>query len=102
MATQEIYIRNETETEARGPFTAAEILPSTDALTSGDPAKLLAHPFVFLGVIDVFFVVLLGLGMSAIYPIIRFRAALGLGLMGFTFFTQGLNLPLIEVAAGSA
>src|SRR4051812_18196872 len=81
---------------------AGEILPATDALTSGDLMKLLAHPLVVLGVVDVLFVVLLGLGMVAIYPVVRFRAALGLGLMGFMYYTQGMTLPLIEVAAGSA
>jgi hypothetical protein len=33
---------------------------------------------------------------------VRFRAALGFGLMGFMFYAQGLSLPLIEVAAGTA
>ncbi|HVS51134.1 MAG TPA: GYF domain-containing protein [Opitutaceae bacterium] len=80
---------------------AAEILPSTDALLSGDVAKILAHPLVVLGVIDLFFAVMLGLGTVTFYPIVRFRAALGLGLMGFMFYAQGLSLPLIEVAAGS-
>jgi hypothetical protein len=81
--------------------TAAEILPSTDVLTAPDLGKLLAHPFVFLGVIDVFFAVLLGLGTSAIYPLLRFRAALGLGWMGFVFYAQGQPLPLLQVAIGS-
>jgi hypothetical protein len=80
---------------------AAEILPATEALTSMDPMKILAHPFVIFGVVDVCFVVLLALGMSAIYPIIRFRAALGLGVMGFTYYAQGLSMPLLEVVAGS-
>jgi hypothetical protein len=80
---------------------AGEILPATDALTSGDPMKILAHPLVILGVVDIFFVVLLGLGMVAIYPVIRFRAALGLGLMGFMYYAQGMTVPLLEAAAGS-
>jgi hypothetical protein len=80
---------------------AAEILPSTEALTSMDPAKLLAHPLVFFGIVDIFFVVLLGLGMVTIYPIVRFRAALGLGLMGFLFYSQGMSVPLLEAVAGS-
>ena len=72
-----------------------EILPSTDTLTSMDPAKILAHPFVVLGVVDVILTILLGLGMTTIYPFIRFRAALGLGLMGFMFYAQGLTVPLL-------
>lgn len=81
---------------------ASEILPATEALTSMDPMKILAHPLVVLGVVDIFFVVLLGLGMVAIYPILRFRAALGLGLAGFMFYAQGMPMPLIELAAGCA
>jgi hypothetical protein len=80
---------------------AAEILPSTDALMSGDFAKILAHPLVVLGVIDVFFAVMLGLGTVSLYPVVRFRAALGLGIMGFMFYAQGLSLALLEVAVGS-
>ena len=77
-----------------------EILPATDVLTAMDPGKVLAHPYVILGAIDVFLAVLLGLGMFTIYPFVRFRAALGLGMLGFTFFAQGLPLPLTELAVG--
>ncbi len=80
---------------------AGEILPGTDALITMDPAKLIAHPFVLFGVADVCFLVLLALGMVSIYPIIRFRAALGFGVMGFMYYAQGMSTPLIEVAAGS-
>jgi hypothetical protein len=79
---------------------AAQILPATEALTSMDPMKILAHPLVVMGVVDILFVVLLGLGMVTIYPLIRFRAALGLGLMGFMYFAQGMTVPLLEAAAG--
>ena len=79
---------------------AGEVLPSTDALVSMDTAKILAAPLVILGVIDLFMAVLLMLGMSTIYPFVRFRAALGLGLMGFIFYAQGLSVPLIQLAVG--
>ena len=80
---------------------AAEILPGTEALMSMEPAKLLAQPLVILGVIDLGLAVLLGLGMTTLYPIVRFRAALGLGLMGFVFYAQGMPMPLMAAAAGS-
>ncbi|MDB6167111.1 MAG: hypothetical protein JWQ83_2251 [Lacunisphaera sp.] len=80
---------------------AGEILPATDTLMSMDPAKLMLQPLVVLGVLDVVLTVLLGLGMATIYPFVRFRAAMGLGLMGFMFYAQGLSLPLLQVAAGS-
>ncbi len=81
---------------------AGEILPGTDALMSMDPAKILAQPLVVLGAIDVVLAVLLGLGMTSLYPVVRFRAALGLGLLGFMFYAQGLSMPLLEAVAGSA
>jgi hypothetical protein len=81
---------------------AGEILPATDALISMDPAKLLAAPAVVLGVIDIGLAVLLALGMATIYPFVRFRAALGLGMMGFMFYAQGLPMPLMQLAIGCA
>lgn len=80
---------------------AAEILPGTEALTSMDSAKLLAHPLVFLGVLDVGLAILLALGMVSIYPFVRFRAALGLGLTGFIYYAQGQSFPLLATAIGS-
>jgi hypothetical protein len=80
---------------------AGELLPATEAVMTMDGSKLLAQPLALLGMLDLALAVLLGLGMSSIYPIIRFRAALGLGLIGFMFFSQGLNLPLLQVAVGS-
>jgi hypothetical protein len=80
---------------------AAEILPSTDTLVAMTPSKLLANPLVALGVIDIALAVLLALGMVTLYPFFRFRAALGLGLMGLIFYAQGQTIPLIAVAVGS-
>jgi hypothetical protein len=80
---------------------AGEILPGVDALISMDGAKLLAQPLVILGVVDIVLAVLLGLGMVTLYPLVRFRAALGFGLLGFIFYAQGQMTPLIEVAAGA-
>lgn len=79
---------------------AAEILPSTDVLTNFSADKLIAHPLVVLGGIDLALAVLLGLGMVTLYPLVRFRAALGFGLMGFMFYAQGLSAPLGELALG--
>ena len=80
---------------------AAEILPHTDTLVAMTPAKLLRHPFVALGVIDIVLAVLLALGMVTLYPFFRFRAALGLGLMGFVFYAQGDSVPFLAVTVGS-
>jgi hypothetical protein len=80
---------------------AAEILPDTETLVSMSPAKLLSAPFVALGVIDLALAVLLALGMVTLYPFFRFRAAFGLGLMGFIFHVQGESIPFLAVTVGS-
>jgi hypothetical protein len=81
---------------------AGGILPNTDALLSMDGGKILARPVIILGLIDVALAVLLGLGMVSLYPFVRFRAALGLGFLGFIFYAQGLSLPFIYAAIASA
>ena len=81
---------------------AGEILPSIDFVLAFDPALLLEHPLIIIGALDLVLAILLGLGMVTLYPLVRFRAALGLGFLGFLFYTQGLNLPLLAVCAGSA
>lgn len=80
---------------------AAELLPEIDFLMAFKPGELLSHPLVILGVGDVILTVLLLLGAVTVYPVVRFRAALGLGFLGFVFYTQGLSLPLLAIAAGS-
>lgn len=80
---------------------AAEILPSTQALLTMEGAKLLQSPLVILGLVDVALALLIALGMLGLYPLIRFRAALGLGLMGFMYYAEGQSVPLLASAAGS-
>lgn len=80
---------------------AAEILPATDALIAMDGERLMGQPLAILGVIDLVLAVLLGLGMSTLYPIVRFRAALGFGMAAFIFYAQGMPTALLAVAAGS-
>ncbi|HVU24553.1 MAG TPA: DUF4339 domain-containing protein [Opitutus sp.] len=79
---------------------AGEILPSTDALMSMDPVKIISHPLVILGAGDLLLALILGLGVVAAYPLVRFRAALGLGFLGFIFWTHGQSLPLLALLAG--
>jgi hypothetical protein len=81
---------------------AGAILPATDVLLAPETGKLLAQPLVVLGVADLALAVLLGLGVTSLYPVIRFRAALGFGLLGFMFFAQGQTVPLLAALAGSA
>lgn len=81
---------------------ASTILPGTDTLFAMTGAKLLVQPLVLLGVVDLALAVLLGLGMTVLYPLVRFRAALGLGLYGLTYFATGESTLLLAATAGSA
>jgi hypothetical protein len=80
---------------------AAEILPSIDVLMKFTPAGLLHAPLLILGMIDVFLAVMLLLGLVSVYPFIRFRAMLGLGFLGFVFWTRGEHTLLLATLAGS-
>ncbi len=81
---------------------AGEILPSVDVITSGDIGQVIAQPLVLLGAADFALVVLLGLGMISMYPMVRFRAMLGLGYLAFVFYVQGSPMLLLFAALGSA
>ena len=80
---------------------AGELLPAADAIQTLDWNKLATQPIVILGAIDLFLAVVLGMGAVGAYPFVRFRAALGFGFIGFLFYTQGLETPLIAAAAGA-
>jgi hypothetical protein len=78
-----------------------ELLPAADAVMSMDPMKILPYPLALLGAVDLVLATLLGLGVVTLYPFIRFRAALGIGYVGFIFWTQGQVTPLLYLAVGS-
>ncbi|MBI5381407.1 MAG: DUF4339 domain-containing protein [Opitutae bacterium] len=80
---------------------AAEILPLIEVLTKFSLSGLLGAPLVILGLLDVFLAVVLMLGVVSMYPFVRFRAMLGIGFLGFLFWTQGQSTPLLAAVAGS-
>ncbi len=80
---------------------ATLILPGIDDVIALDLPKIALRPLMFLGAVDVVIGMLLLLGVISLYPFVRFRAAFGLGCMGFLFMTQGQVTPMIAVAAGS-
>jgi hypothetical protein len=79
---------------------AGELLPVTDVIIAMDPMKIVANPLIILGALDLFLAVMLGLGVVTLYPFVRFRAALGLGFLGFIFWTHGQTVPLMALGAG--
>jgi hypothetical protein len=80
---------------------AGEILPAAEAIQAGDWGKMAAQPLAVLGAIDLLLAICLAMGMVTIYPFIRFRAMLGLGFIGFIFYTQGLQLPMMAAILGA-
>lgn len=79
-----------------------ELLPSIDLLTDFQSTKLLEQPLVILGALDLLLAIMIGLGVTQFYPMVRFRAALGLGFLGFIFYAQGLSVPFLATLGGSA
>lgn len=80
---------------------AGEILPATVGTEKFEPGMVLNHPFMILGGIDLLLAVFLAMGVVSTYPFVRFRALLGLGFLGFIFYTQGNETPLFAAAVGS-
>ena len=80
---------------------AGEILPGAAALMSMELTQLLENPFAVIGALDLVLAVLLGLGMTNLYPLVRFRAALGFGLMGVMFYLRGDTVALLPLLTGS-
>jgi hypothetical protein len=80
---------------------AGSVLPSVDIVMSGDPAQIARQPLLVLGIIDVALALCLLPGIVAVYPFIRFRAALALGFLGLVTWTQGDTTSLLFVVLGS-
>jgi hypothetical protein len=80
----------------------ALVLPHADMVLAVDLGKIAGEPLVILGLVDLVCAVLLGLGMSAAYPFIRFRAVLGIGFLGLLYWLQDQPMVALAVAVGSA
>ena len=80
---------------------AALLAPSIDTIVIGDYPKLLTQPFAVLGAVDLLLFLLMLLQAVAIYPFIRFRAALGAGFLGLFFYVQGEPQTALYAVLGS-
>lgn len=80
----------------------AALFPLRDALLALDPGKLLDQPLACVGFVDAALALFVILGVTALYPLIRFRAAAGLGLVGFTYYAQGFGMELTLTTFGCA
>jgi hypothetical protein len=80
---------------------AALLAPSIDLIVEGNYMGLLEQPYAILGAIDLLLFLVLMLQATAIYPFIRFRAALGAGFLGLIYYTQGDATTALAAVAGS-
>ena len=80
---------------------AALVLPHIDVVMNLDLPAMSDHPLIFLGLLDLVCAVFLGLGMAAIYPFIRFRAAFGIGFLGLLYWLQDQPLMALLIVGGS-
>jgi hypothetical protein len=79
----------------------ALILPSIDVLMAPTLGEIIQRPLVLLGALDLLLAILLLLQMTSVYPVTRFSAVLGIGLVGSLLWVQGQTMPLLAFAIGS-
>ncbi|MDX2185467.1 MAG: hypothetical protein SFV32_00910 [Opitutaceae bacterium] len=77
-------------------------LPSAELITSFDLKGMLAQPAALLGLFDLALALVLLLGSTEIYPIVRFRAAIGVGYFGVLGWLQANYDLTIAIAVGAA
>jgi hypothetical protein len=77
------------------------LVPSIDSVVSFDFQTLVSNPFVYFGVFDLGLMIFLLLGEMSLYPVVRFRCALGVGFLGILFWCQGDVVPIATMAAGA-
>lgn len=82
--------------------TAAFIVPNLAPVYALDLRAIVTSPFILFGLFDLFLTILLVLQVTSIYPLVRFRALLGIGFFGLLYFLWGEEAKLLAVAAGSA
>jgi hypothetical protein len=80
---------------------AALLAPAVDLIAEAKYIGLLKHPFTILGLVDFVLCLLLALQVVSLYPFVRFRAALGAGLLGLVHYAQGDPLLALTAVAGS-
>jgi hypothetical protein len=79
----------------------ALVIPHLDAVMNLDLPAMGEHPLVFLGLADLVCAVLLALGMVAIYPFVRFRAAFGVGFLALLYWLQDQPQMALFIVGGS-
>lgn len=81
---------------------ASMLFPHLDVVYALEWEKIIATPSILFGALDLFITILLLLGATSVYPLVRFRALLGLGFFGLLHYTGGETGYLIPLLAASA
>lgn len=79
------------------------LLTHIEPIYALDWKTILATPTILLGAFDLFLVIMLLLGATSVYPLVRFRALLGLGFLGLMHYLAGetqFYVPLLATSVG--
>jgi hypothetical protein len=76
--------------------------PAIMHIGTGDFARLFSHPFALLGACDLLLALFLCLQMVSVYPLVRFRALMGIGFFGVIFWSYADPVPIAWVTLASA
>jgi hypothetical protein len=82
---------------------AGFVIPHFEILSnvSSEPGALLSTPQVILGVFLIFLGMILALGATGAYPVVRFAAMLTLGFAGFLFWLDGQTEAIYKLVAAT-
>jgi len=80
---------------------AAMLLPHLEPIYALDVKAILATPTILFGALDLFILILLLLGATTVYPLVRFRALLGLGFLGLMHYLAGETQFIVPLVAAS-
>ncbi len=74
--------------------TAGLIFINLDTILERNVGEMLANPFIIFAAVDLFLAFCLLLSVTTVYPLIRLRAVIGLGFMGYYFWN--FDQPIIS------
>jgi hypothetical protein len=81
---------------------ASMLLPHIDAIYALEWRSFLTTPSILFGIFDLFLLIMLLLGATSVYPLVRFRALLGFGFLGLMHYLAGETQFIMPLIAGSA
>lgn len=67
-----------------------------DLIMTADAIAMAKSPYLLVALFDVVILVTLLLQVTEVYPLLRFRAAVGAGLLTLLFYSSGDTIPLIS------